>query len=187
MTIVLSKLRHSSFIREILPDAKVVETLASNCKGKCLIGFGAGEIVPPELLAQFGRSYNFHGASPEYPGRDPHHWAAYDGAPEFGATAHAMTERVDEGFVVGTLTAGVPKDSGPEIYRQIGEDCLKALFIALAQRMASSGVPAIHQKWTGQKRSRADLIAKCDMRGLKEFPLEHRQMAFAGFEKHFIK
>ena len=86
----------------------------------------------------------------------------------------------------GALTVGVPKDSSPQDYLVIGEMAAKAIFSVLAPTMVSDGVPATVIYWSGKKHSRADLLAKCDMRQLDKFAREHRAMAFAGFEQHFI-
>ncbi|MEI7803851.1 MAG: formyltransferase family protein [Hyphomicrobiales bacterium] len=184
--VVLTKDKHFDFVRSVLPAAILAEQISDVKPSGCLIAFMTGVIVPSPVLSKFHRTYNFHAASPDYPGRDPHHWAAYDGAPIYGATAHHMDARVDEGIIVGTLTVGVPKDFSPQDYLAIGEMAVKALFSVLAPIMVSDGVPATGIKWSGKKHSRADLLAKCDMRQLDEFAREHREMAFAGFEQHFI-
>jgi len=184
--VVLTKPKHFDFVQSVLTDAKLVEQISDVQSGTCLIAFMTGGIVPIATLARFHRSYNFHAASPYYPGRDPHHWACYDGAATYGATAHHMDAKVDEGIIVGTLIQGVPKDSTPQDYLQIGEISARALFTALAPTMVSDGLPATGIHWSGKKHSRSDLLKMCNMRGLSEFSREQRQIAFAGFEQHFI-
>src|SRR6201999_3118070 len=74
-----------------------------------LIAFSSPVIVPPLVLAALGYgAYNFHPGPPEYPGWAPAHFALYDGATEFGATAHAMAERVDSGPIVDVVSFDVP-------------------------------------------------------------------------------
>src|ERR1700742_3040134 len=66
-----------------------------------LIAFSSPIIVPPTVLAALGYgAYNFHPGPPEYPGWAPAHFALYEGAADFGVTAHAMSERVDAGPIV---------------------------------------------------------------------------------------
>ena len=67
-----------------------------------LIAFVTPVIVPAQILAALGfGAYNFHPGPPHYPGWVPSHFAIYDKAENFGATAHAMIERVDAGPIVG--------------------------------------------------------------------------------------
>src|ERR1700743_1186237 len=66
-----------------------------------LIAFSSPVIVPPAVLSALGYgAYNFHPGPPDYPGWAPAHFALYEGASEFGATAHAMAARVDSGPIV---------------------------------------------------------------------------------------
>src|SRR5215475_4462948 len=67
-----------------------------------LVAFTSGVIVPRSILAALGHgAYNFHPGPPNYPGWAPAHFALYDGARTFGATAHVMAARVDSGPIVG--------------------------------------------------------------------------------------
>ena len=44
-----------------------------------LVSFGSSIIVPKKILDIKGlTSINIHAASPDYPGRDPHHFAVYN-------------------------------------------------------------------------------------------------------------
>jgi methionyl-tRNA formyltransferase len=66
-----------------------------------LIAFTTAVIVSRNILDCLGYgAYNFHPGSPQYPGWAPAHFALYDQAAEFGATVHAMVERVDAGPIV---------------------------------------------------------------------------------------
>jgi methionyl-tRNA formyltransferase len=76
-----------------------------------LVGFVTPLIVPPAILAQLGYgAFNFHPGSPSYPGWAPAHFALYDQAREFGATAHMMIEQVDAGPIVAVELFPVPAD-----------------------------------------------------------------------------
>src|ERR1019366_1708599 len=66
-----------------------------------LIAFVTPEIVSKNTLARLGYgAFNFHPGPPSYPGWAPSHFALYQQATEFGATAHVMIERVDAGPVI---------------------------------------------------------------------------------------
>src|SRR5215470_6679976 len=67
-----------------------------------LIAFTTGVVVPQTVFEALGHgAYNFHPGPPDYPGWAPAHFAMYDGAKTFGATAHVMERRVDSGAIVG--------------------------------------------------------------------------------------
>jgi len=68
-----------------LGDPVIVRDLeglwAASGSGRLLVSFSTGVVVPAELIAAFpAGAYNVHAASPDYPGRDPHHFAVYEGA-----------------------------------------------------------------------------------------------------------
>ena len=62
---------------------------------------------------------------------------------------------------------------------------MRALFACWSQALAVMGANR-SLKWTGVKKSRADLIKMCDFRSLSEDEKALRRMAFSGFEEHFI-
>lgn len=183
--VVVSKERHFEFLRSVLPQAELTEDLPDG-RGYQLIAFGTGLIIPSEVLKCWDQTINFHGASPEYPGRDPHHWASYDSAKVFGATAHAMWPKVDAGQICGVLLAGVTPPRAPSFYQEIGEAAARSLCTAWCRSSTSYSFENDFS-WTGRKRSRRDLISMCDMRGLADSEKERRKSAFRGFEKYFIE
>lgn len=185
MICVLTKSRHFPLVLSLLPQAQVGDSLDLLREGgNLLVSFGTGVVVPRDLLARFRFRYNFHAAPPSYPGRDPHHWAAYDRAAIYGATAHEMEEKVDSGAIVASLTFGAGRDWSSQEYRATGEAAAEALFRAVAGQ-CQNGLRALPVEWSGSKRSRADLLAMCDMRGLDAEEVSRRTRAFAGFEQHF--
>ena len=88
-----------------------------------LISFGTSVIVPEAILQQPRlMAVNIHAASPRYPGRDPHHFAAFDGVTEYGATMHVMTQHVDAGPIIGVERFAVERDCPPvELLRRATE------------------------------------------------------------------
>ena len=76
-----------------------------------LIAFASDIVVPKACLDALGfGAYNFHPGPPSHPGWAPACFAIYDRAAIFGATAHLMTERVDDGPIVGTRLFPLPPD-----------------------------------------------------------------------------
>jgi methionyl-tRNA formyltransferase len=81
---------------------------AAAARPQWLISFANSVIVPESVLAQEGlTAINIHAASPKYPGRDPHHFAVFDGAAIYGATMHVMTRHVDAGPILDVETFAV--------------------------------------------------------------------------------
>jgi hypothetical protein len=133
--------------------------------GNTLVCFSHSAIVPPEILGRYnGRAYNIHAASPDYPGRDPHHWAAYDGVTHYGATCHVMTELVDAGEIVDTEMFDVlPTNSPFQLLARANEAAFRILErigpkLQRGEPLMPNGV-----RWGGKKRSRADFKAICKL------------------------
>ena len=74
-----------------------------------LVAFVTPVIVPNSILSQLGYgAVNFHPGPPSYPGWAPAHFALYDQADEFGATAHLMVEKVDAGPIIDLAAFPIP-------------------------------------------------------------------------------
>jgi methionyl-tRNA formyltransferase len=133
-------------------------------QGRVLFAYATSVIVPPEILARYqGAAYNLHAASPQYPGRDPHHWAVYDGVTRYGATLHVMTPKVDAGAIIDVAWFDVAADATPQqLLLQADAAALRliAQYGALLGRgIALTPQPAL--QWGGVKRTRADFLAMC--------------------------
>lgn len=145
------------------PKVKRISSLEelSHSRGDFLLSFGTSLIVPEEILTSYPLgAINIHGASPEFPGRDPHHWAAYSNAANYGATAHWMTKYVDDGEIVDVELRDVDSDLSPSELLEIGNDCAMRLIRRVLQQVNSvaSVSPKVQVKWGGFKKSRKDLI-----------------------------
>jgi len=128
-----------------------------------LISFTSGVIVPRAILAGLGHgAYNFHPGPPDYPGWAPAHFALYDGAPEFGATAHEMTERVDAGSIVGIERFPVPKNIGIRELEQIAFIRLAFLFWRLSSKLAApQPLAVLPLRWSGVKSTKQKYREMC--------------------------
>lgn len=169
-------------IRNVKPKAEVIivetpeKVAALNPEispGTLLIGYGTGIIIQGTVLKRFSRpAINFHAASPEYPGRDPHHWAVYEGASEYGVTAHEMTERVDEGPIVAVQRFPIPYGIKPEELVCLANEYLYKLFCNLLPQLIDGTYELSREVWAGVKRSRQDFLDMCSLNpwiGSKEF------------------
>lgn len=120
-----------------------------------LVAFRTNCVVPAELLRRVsGPSYNFHPAPPAYPGRYPFTFALYDGAAQYGVTAHEMVERVDAGPIVGALAFALPADPDPVWLIDQAHTALVQLFVMLAPQLAATGrpLPRTELAWDQSRR-----------------------------------
>jgi methionyl-tRNA formyltransferase len=131
-----------------------------------LVACATDVIVPANVLAWLGYgAYNFHPGPPSYPGWAPAHFALYAGATEFGATAHVMIDRVDEGPIVAVEMFSIPKGTSAAGLEGMAFARLSYLFWTLARQLAtcSNPLPRLPLRWTGRKTTRRDYAAICDI------------------------
>jgi methionyl-tRNA formyltransferase len=131
-----------------------------------LVAFTSGVIVPRPILAALGYgAYNFHPGPPDYPGWAPAHFALYDGARTFGATAHVMTARVDSGPIIGTETFVIPENIGVRELEQIAFVRLAHLFWRLSRSIACEAGPlrTLPIAWSGTKSTRRMYETLCEI------------------------
>ena len=129
-----------------------------------LIAYVTGIIVPAQVLDELGYgAYNFHPGPPNYPGWAPAHFALYARATEFGATAHLMAARVDEGPIVGVEMFSIPPGASVASLEGMAYARLAHLFWSLANRLATCGepLPPLPLSWSGKKTTRRDYAAMC--------------------------
>lgn len=129
-----------------------------------LIAFCSGIVVPKRVLdaLAFG-AYNFHPGSPNYPGWAPAPFAVYDGARQFGATAHRMSETVDAGPIVDVELFDVPPGTGVRHLAELAFAAAARLFWRLAPTLATRAAPldALPITWSGQRRTRRAFAEMC--------------------------
>lgn len=129
-----------------------------------MLSFGTGVIVPAWILAMPGLlAVNVHAASPQYPGRDPHHFAVYDGATYYGATMHYMTQSVDDGPIIDTELLDVPAGVTPsdllDLANEAGWKLIKRFFAAYQAQGAP--VPLDGLSWGMRKSTRKMFLEMC--------------------------
>lgn len=126
-----------------------------------LLSFGSGVIVPKEFLDKLVKpAYNLHAASPEFPGRDPHHHAIYRQSQQYGATLHIMTGRVDAGPIVDAEFFPITKSNTPSDIlakaNEMGMTILERLGAKILDSEPLSPLKGIN--WGDIKTKRADLV-----------------------------
>jgi len=131
-----------------------------------LLAFTTGVVVPVAILGDIGHgAYNFHPASPDYPGWAPAHFAFYDGAKHFGATAHVMEPRVDSGAIVGVETFDIPDGVDVRGLEQMTFVRLAHLFWRMSHQLAchAGPLPVLPIGWSGIKSTKRMYAEMCDM------------------------
>jgi methionyl-tRNA formyltransferase len=152
--------------------------------GNLLIAFATGVIVPGDVLSRLRGAFNFHPASPEYPGRDPHHWAIYDRADSFGATCHVMTSRVDEGPIVRVVRFPIVPGTRPEQLCALAEQAALRLYRSLLPSLLNGTASPTGEQWAGVKRTRSEFLQICDLPNdlsEEEFRLRHFAFSIPGY------
>ena len=125
-----------------------------------MIAVATSVIVPASILdGLLLTPYNFHPGSPEFPGRYPESFAAYEGVQSFAATAHVMFPRVDEGPIVGVERFDVVGSPDRMTLADLAYQAMITLFARLAPQMVLDDrdlppLPGI--MWSGTKRTLAD-------------------------------
>jgi hypothetical protein len=152
--------------------------------GTSLVGFGSGVVVPSRYLKRLRKpAYNLHAATPDFPGRDPHHHAAYAVVDQYGATLHIMTDQVDGGPIIAVKTFPVPEGVRPaELLRLANEAGLSLLETVGDDLLKPDPLPALAGvTWSGPARRRADFRRLCRVSPLmSESEFLRRFAAFDG-------
>jgi|TARA_B100001964_G_scaffold235210_1_gene294928 methionyl-tRNA formyltransferase len=145
-------------------------TLLPELDGQCLICFNTGIIIPEEILDRLARrTYNFHAAPPEFPGRDPHHWAIYRGARTFGATCHVMTKKVDDGQILAVKRFDIECGLTAEQLVLQAIDLTYGMFDELLANMLEGKLAPTGDTWGPIKTTRADSLRMRGERGFENF------------------
>lgn len=131
-----------------------------------LLSFSTSVIVPESVLRKPGLvALNIHAASPEFPGRDPHHFAIYRGAKRYGATMHYMTEKVDDGQIVDVEMFDVPDEISAATLLAMADEAGIVLMRRFFEGYAMFGAPAPRDdiRWGGGKTTRRDFTELCQV------------------------
>ncbi|HLI99590.1 MAG TPA: formyltransferase family protein [Bradyrhizobium sp.] len=149
-----------------------------------LIAFVTPVIVPKTILDQLGYgAVNFHPGPPNYPGWASAHFALYEDADEFGATAHVMVERVDAGPIVDVEMFQIPPDTSVLALEGMAYARLAHLFWRMAKRLAQDPeLPsALPVQWGPKKYSQRDYRALCEITpDISKSEFERRMRVFGG-------
>lgn len=178
-------------------DVTIVNDLESlycsfSTRKDLLLSFGSGVIVPAWILQTPGLlAVNVHAASPNYPGRDPHHFAVYDGATQYGATMHCMTDSVDAGPIIDTELFDVPADITPsellDLANKAGWKLISRFF--KRYRKVEAPAPVADMKWGQRKSTRKMFLDMCRIdpsMPKEEIERRYKATAMPGYRNLYI-
>ena len=108
---------------------------------------------------------NFHPAPPEYPGSGCLNFALYDGAKEYGVTAHLMNEKIDNGQILECRRFPILKNDGVDSLLERTHLKLLDLFFDVTTGIGTAGKEYIdallsrskHESWRGLARRMSEL------------------------------
>jgi methionyl-tRNA formyltransferase len=129
---------------DLLPEA------ARNWHGDYVISYLSRWVVPEFLLERARKaSFNFHPASPDYPGIGCNNFALYEDAKEYGVTCHHMAPRVDTGAIIAVKRFPLyPEDGVAELLERTYQHQI-ALFMEIVGLLAKGeSLPVSQETWT---------------------------------------
>jgi len=159
-----------------------LDTIAQ--KGDRLISFLSPFIVPEKILKRLQYNcYNFHPASPDYPGYQPASFAIYENKMNFGATFHQMFKKIDSGPIIKVNYFKIKKEWN---YIDLSKESFIAsvkLFIELAPLIANINFSFKEngKEWGHNKYTSKDYDTKrCIPSDTSFVEIERRFKAFEG-------
>ena len=175
--------------------AETSEELREAINGDCdlLLAFSTSVIVEESILSKPRLvAVNIHGASPEYPGRDPHHFAHYHHASTYGATLHYMMGKVDSGPIVDVEILAVDQGMTPvqllELGTQAGLELIRRFFADAARN--GWPIPRPELKWGGRRTTRKDFLSLCKIEcgmSREEFDSRLAATAMPGYSNLYVE
>ena len=130
-----------------------------------LLTYSISEIITPELIEKFkNKCFNIHPAHPNYPGRDPQHYASYDSSEYYGAVLHRIEKKVDSGEILKVDLVKMGNDLSPLNFLKVGDDsAYKLIDIFLSEINIYGNIIKENKNysWGLIKRKREDLKRLC--------------------------
>lgn len=140
---------------EPLPQA------ARDWSGDYIISYLSRWVVPPFLLQRARKAaFNFHPASPEYPGIGCNNFALYEDAQEYGVTCHHMAAKVDTGPIIAVRRFPVyPKDGVAELLERTYQHQIALFFEIVGLLAEGKDLPVSDETWKRPPFSREQFNA----------------------------
>jgi methionyl-tRNA formyltransferase len=145
---------------EPLPDE------ARTWLGDYIFCFRSYFVLPAAVIAQAAiAAINFHPAPTEYPGSGCLNWALYDGATQYGVTAHIMNAAVDNGPIVECRRFPIlPQDNVTTLLARAHQktfdlivDVTTGLALGGGEFLAAKLAAAAGERWCGKARRMSEI------------------------------
>lgn len=123
---------------------------ARNWRGDYVISYLSRWVVPAHLLERARKaSFNFHPASPDYPGIGCNNFALYEDAKEYGVTCHHMAPKVDTGAIIAVKRFPVyPTDGVAELLERTYDNQIALFFKIVSLLAEGKELPISDERWT---------------------------------------
>jgi len=127
-------------------------------EGDYIISYLSRWVVPEWLLKKAGiAAFNFHPASPEYPGIGCNNFALYEDAKEYGATCHHMLPRVDTGPIIAVKRFPLfPSDNVASVLARTYAFQLVLFYEVMSSILAGKDLPVSEESWTRRPFTRRE-------------------------------
>lgn len=155
---------HDWRLFRLVTKAERVSFEADRHSPQLIVSFLNPYILPGKILDGVeGRAYNIHPATPDYPGRDPQHFAFYDGSSTAGATLHRMEQSVDSGEILDVAEKELDRAKGVDYFIEQSQLLSIVLLLRNLPALLDDTVKAAGRyRWRmEQKRSRNDFLKMC--------------------------
>ena len=127
-------------------------------EGDYIISYLSRWVVPASLLERAKiASFNFHPASPKYPGIGCNNFALYENAKEYGVTCHHMAAKVDTGKLIAVRCFPVfHTDNVASILERTYEHQIVLFYEMLGLILNDQPLPELEETWTRKPFSRKE-------------------------------
>jgi methionyl-tRNA formyltransferase len=143
---------HLGIWGERLPES------AASWEGDYIISYLSRWVVPGFLLEKAKiAAFNFHPASPAYPGIGCNNFALYEDAKEYGVTCHHMAAKVDTGILIAVKRFPVfSTDNVSSILERTYEHQIVLFYEVLGMILNDQPLPELEETWTRKPFSRKE-------------------------------
>ncbi|MGD8455157.1 MAG: formyltransferase family protein [Anaerolineales bacterium] len=126
--------------------------------GDYIISYLSRWVVPATLLERAEKAaFNFHPASPDYPGIGCNNFALYENATEYGVTCHHMEAKVDTGAIIAVKRFPVHlSDDVASLLTRTYEHQLELFFEIVGGIASGQPLPSSQEKWTRKPFTRQE-------------------------------
>lgn len=157
--------------------------------GDYIISYLAPWIIPDNLLQKAkAAAFNFHPASPDYPGIGCTNFALYNEAQTYGATCHHMLAKVDTGKIIATKIFPVlSTDTIDSLLKRTYDYQLILFYEVMDYIIQGKPLPESTEQWSRKPYKRTELDALSVINpNLSEQELRKRIRAtsFKAFQPH---